>query len=318
MSKRKPFSILKWLVFPTLSLALAAIVAWFNIRAFGWQDGAIYLGVVTVITAFSIAINKYVKLIDDDDPSNDHLAITAFVFEIILTLALAINAAYSLSVQREMSIARQTENHQSEDLKTVSKLKDRRAQREAARMLREQSKGAKTSQSIFAENERVLFWIMAGEMLAYIIAAFTLYAVSQLIRRKPKAATRTAEEFPSEIETDMVDDRRNTPRFQRPKSRANERQSLTVAISGDRKTELKKLREHLKAIAFYHPGNWFKADLIRGGVTIRLFKRDNGHEIMVATTDQSDKLLAAVDRPDFRDRLLAELTHQGFPLNKAD
>ncbi len=74
------------------------------------------------------------------------------------------------------------------------------------------------------------------------------------------------------------------------------------------------LREHLKEIAFYHPGVWFKADLIRGGVTIRLLKKDHGHEIAVGKTDQSDKLLAAVNRPDFRDRLLGELVYQGFPL----
>ena len=68
-------------------------------------------------------------------------------------------------------------------------------------------------------------------------------------------------------------------------------------------------------IAFYHPSIWFKADLIRGGVTIRLFKKDHGHEIAVAKTDQSDNLLAAVDRLDFRERLLDELIYQGFPLD---
>jgi hypothetical protein len=38
---------------------------------------------------------------------------------------------------------------------------------------------------------------------------------------------------------------------------------------------------------------------------------------MIATTDQSDKLLASVERPDFRERLLDELIYQGFPLDKA-
>jgi len=82
------------------------------------------------------------------------------------------------------------------------------------------------------------------------------------------------------------------------------------------KEALKILREHLKQIAFYHHGVWFKADLIHGGVTIRLFKKDHGHEIMVARTDQSDKFLAAVERPRFRERLIAELIYQGFPLEK--
>ncbi len=56
--------------------------------------------------------------------------------------------------------------------------------------------------------------------------------------------------------------------------------------------------------------------MVRGGVTIRMFKRDHGHEIMIATTDQSDKLLAAVDRPDLRERLLDELIYQGFPIER--
>ena len=92
---------------------------------------------------------------------------------------------------------------------------------------------------------------------------------------------------------------------------------MSSSDSVARKEALKILREHLKQIAFYHPGVWFKADLVRGGVTIRLFKKDHGHEIMVARTDQSDKLLAAVERPDFRERLLDELIYQGFPLDKA-
>src|SRR5262249_43559694 len=46
MSKRKPFSILKWLIFPSLTLALASTIAWFNLSMFGWKDGAVYIGVV--------------------------------------------------------------------------------------------------------------------------------------------------------------------------------------------------------------------------------------------------------------------------------
>ena len=83
-----------------------------------------------------------------------------------------------------------------------------------------------------------------------------------------------------------------------------------------RRQALKKLREHLKAISFHNPGRWFKADLVRGGVTIRLFEKQSSHEIMVCQTDQSDKLLAAVDRPDFRARLVEELIRQGFPIEK--
>lgn len=321
MKQRKPFSILKWLVFPSLTLALAAIIAWFNVQAFGWQDGAVYIGVVAVVTAFSIAINKYVKLIDDDDPSSDRLAVTAFVFEILLTLALIINAAYSLSVQREMSIARQGESAQNQSLESVSKFKDRRAQREAARMLREQSKGAQSVQAIFAANERVLFWIMIGEMLAYAIAAFTLYAVSSLSGRKAApvatpdfAQNRPESDFPAELDADYRPSPKNAPKLRLSQnSRISERVATPVAT--ERESALEILREHLKVIAFDYPGRWFAADLRDDvGVWIRMKERRQGREVCIAKTKQSDKLLAAVNRPDFRERLIAELKRQGFPI----
>jgi len=74
----------------------------------------------------------------------------------------------------------------------------------------------------------------------------------------------------------------------------------------------------LKTIAFYHPGVWFRANLIRGGATIRLFKKDHGHEIMIATAEQRDKLRAAVERLDVREDLLDELIYRGFPFDKAE
>jgi len=40
----------------------------------------------------------------------------------------------------------------------------------------------------------------------------------------------------------------------------------------------------------------------------------HGREETLATTKQSDKLLAAVDRADFREKLVGELVHQGFPI----
>lgn len=320
MKQRKPFSILKWLVFPSLTLALAAIIAWFNVTAFGWRDGAAYIGVVAVITAFSIAINKYVKLIDDDDPSNDRLAMTAFVFEIVLTLALIINAAYSLSVQREMSIARQGESRQGQDLESVSKLKSRAAQREATKMLRDQNQGVKSAQSIFVAHERILFWIMIGEMLAYAIAAFTLYATASLTRSPRQVAIETGlispqkapeNDFPEELDVDYRQGRKNASlRRERP----NNAHFAPVATVADRETGLAKLREHLRAISHYHPGKWFKADLVSGGVSIRLCERVEGREVELAKTRQSNKILAAVERPDFQERLRAELIACGFPI----
>src|SRR5215510_7607108 len=152
MNQTQPreFGTLKWLVFPSLSLALGAIIAYVNIRVFG-GDGWLYTGIVAVIVAFSIAINKYVSA------SNSKLAIAAFVFEILLSAALLTNAAYSLSIQRGMSVARMTEESQSKDLETATKLKSRAAQRDVARMVKDERSKAKSAQSIFAENERPLF-----------------------------------------------------------------------------------------------------------------------------------------------------------------
>lgn len=321
MDKRKPFSIVKWLIFPSLSLALAAVIVWFNITVFGWQDGAAYMGVVAAITLFSILINKYVKLIDDDDPTNDRLAVTAFVFEIILTLALIINAAYSLSVQREMSVARQVESAQGQSLESVSKFRDRRAQREAARMLREQGRGSKSSQAIFAQYERPLFWIMVGEMLAYGIAAFTLLAVSSLTGRKSNAPSgsdlrqnRPESDFPDELDVDYELPRKNAAMRQ---ERGNSGHFETVATVA-REDSMKILRDHLRSISHYMPGRWFKADLIKGGVKIRLCERQSGREETIAETRQSNKILAAVNRPDFRERLIRELIACGFPIGKGE
>lgn len=85
-------------------------------------------------------------------------------------------------------------------------------------------------------------------------------------------------------------------------------------VSPDHIEALKALREHLKRISAHHPGLWFKADLIYGGVMIRMFEGRHGIEMTVALTRQSDKLLAAVNRPDFRAKLVDELIRQEFPL----
>lgn len=98
---------------------------------------------------------------------------------------------------------------------------------------------------------------------------------------------------------------------------ANSDRDTTVVHFGDtfdRKAARKKLLDHLKAISFHNPGKWFKADLVEGGIHIRMSARVNGIEETIAETRQSDKLLMAVDRPDFRARLVEELRHQGFEI----
>lgn len=162
------------------------------------------------------------------------------------------------------------------------------------------------------------WWIRLANFGELALAAATFIYIRNRSAKFNAARQQrdVAEEFPEEIDVSVRGSAKE-PRLTRTQKSDSGRQSPISGDSAARKEALKKLREHLKQIAFYHPGLWFKADLIRGGVTIRLFKKDHGHEIMVAQTDQSDKLLAAVERPDFRARLLDELVYQGFPLEKA-
>jgi len=153
----------------------------------------------------------------------------------------------------------------------------------------------------FATAVQLIFGLLCG--LAMLVNNFV-----RLYADEPKHET---DEFPDELE---VENRQRARRENfTPKSDSG-RQSPISRDSSARKDALKILREHLKAIAFYHPGFWFKADLVRGGVTIRLFTKQHRHEIAVAQTTQSDKLLAAVDRPDFQEKLIEELRHQGFEI----
>jgi hypothetical protein len=79
---------------------------------------------------------------------------------------------------------------------------------------------------------------------------------------------------------------------------------------------LSVLRHHLRVIAFHCPNRWFKCDLIDGGVWIRMCERRAGREVTIAKTKQSNKLFAAINRPDFRERLVDELIHHGFPIEQ--
>jgi len=304
MAKRKEFSILKWLVFPSMSLTLAAIVAWFNIVVFGLRDGAFYIAAVAIIAAFSIAINKYVGA------ENSRLAVAAFVFEIMLILVLGCNAIYSLSIQREMAVARQAEQSNLEALREIKQLKGSRTQREALKVVDK----PQSAQSVFAQNERILLWLMAGELLAYILSAFTLYALSHLAGEKEPEPVE--EEFPRELDT----------KKQAPARRGELREkSDTVSFSGDdtaadRKATqegLKTLREVLKLIAFQAGKTHFKVDPKPGYVWIRQFRSEHGEPRTIAAARSHLEILddaVRMDRTAFRERLERFLRENGFEI----
>ena len=124
------------------------------------------------------------------------------------------------------------------------------------------------------------------------------------------------DDFPSELDASEREAQRN-PTFRRQRQ-ADTKIATTVATSAtdERLPALSALRHHLRVIAYHYPNRWFKCDLIDGGVWIRMCARHAGREVTIAKTKQSNKLLAAVDRPDFRVRLVDELIHQGFPIEK--
>jgi hypothetical protein len=122
--------------------------------------------------------------------------------------------------------------------------------------------------------------------------------------------------FPSELDASEREAQRN-PAFRRQRQ-ADTKIAAPVATSAtdERLPALSALRHHLRVVAFHYPNRWFKCDLIDGGVWIRMCERRAGREVTIAKTKQSDKLFAAINRPDFRARLADELIHQGFPIEK--
>jgi hypothetical protein len=207
------------------------------------------------------------------------------------------------------------ETSQRETIAEIGKLRGGRTQREALKKVDKQQ----SASSVFARYENVLFWIMVGELGLYGLSAFTLFALAKLMddpipaeKQADLAQNRAESEFPAELDVGYTPRRKSTPELRVSQSL---RPVATHVATGGRTAALEILREHLGVIAFDYPGQWFKADLRdAGGVWIRMYERQEGREVKIASTKQSDKLLAAVNRPDFRERLIAELIACGFPI----
>jgi hypothetical protein len=157
------------------------------------------------------------------------------------------------------------------------------------------------------------WWIRAANFGELILAAITLIYIRN---RSAKFNAQGVSEPILPVATGVA----KHPALQ-PALRAPDAKKATPVATEERsdwrKAAAETLREHLSVIAFQHPGRWFKVDLIEPeGVWIRFCGRVLGREKTLKKTKQSDKLLRAVDRPDFRARLVAELKHQGFPIGK--
>lgn len=124
------------------------------------------------------------------------------------------------------------------------------------------------------------------------------------------------DDFPSEIDASEREAQRNPALRQQRQADTKIATSVATSATDERLPALNALRHHLRVIAFHHPNRWFKCDLIDGGVWIRMCERRAGREVTIAKTKQSNKLFAAINRPDFRARLVDELIHLGFPIEK--
>lgn len=163
----------KWLLMTVIILGLSTIVVYFNFRVFGWLDGLPYIAVIFLIALTSLLITRHVRRY----PVTTSFVVAAFIYEVLLTATLATNAAYSLSVMREMSIAGQGEAALSANLETATKFRSDRAQRQALSLVSGQAPSASRS-AVFAAKERDLFRIMIAELLLVGIAIFSLIGLS--------------------------------------------------------------------------------------------------------------------------------------------
>jgi hypothetical protein len=130
-------------------------------------------------------------------------------------------------------------------------------------------------------------------------------------------AVEDDDDFPSELDTSEREAQRNPALRQQRRADTKIARIVATNAADDRLPALNVLRHHLRVVAFHHPNQWFKCDLIDGGVWIRMCERREGREATIAETKQSDNLFAAVNQPNFRARLVDELIYQGFPIDKA-
>jgi hypothetical protein len=302
--KRKEFSVLKCIVFPLNSVVLAAIVAYFNLTVFGMHDGLPYTAIVCLIRIFSVIINKYTE------SENRSLARAAFVFEIVLTAALIINACYSVSVQRKMSVAKMAETSQKETIGEISKLRGSRTQREALQKIDK----PESAQSVFADVENILFWIMVGDLALYGLSAFTLFALAKLTEE-----SRVPEEFPDELEisTRSRNSRRADFEATHVSSKNGDTDSHRKTTQDDTGEGLRRLREALQLISFHTPGQHFKADLKDDCVWLRSMVSDRGVQRTHQATKANLSILSDAVRmklEEFRARLEKFLRDREFEI----
>jgi len=148
-------------------------------------------------------------------------------------------------------------------------------------------------------------WIRAANFGELILAAITLIYI------RNRSAAFNAKNAPTVNYGAGIGISATVAPLRRPDTKTA---TAVATVAEGHDSALKALRDHLRVIAFRIPRHWFKVDLIPGGVTIRLCRREEGRELTVKQTRQSSKILSAVNRPDFRERLTRELIACNFPI----
>jgi hypothetical protein len=210
---KKEFSIARWIWGAGISLVLAGVIGWFNVRQFDLIDAIPYLVVLAFIASISIWLNKYCE-------SQDVAFRTAaFAAKVALLFIMAINAAYSFSAMREMSVARKADAKREEIAKAAEREKTEREKERtkqaeartkeveaiasgagrqakyelskrlgepASQQAPEASKDApvETEQIVFKKYESPLFWLMVIEACAAGLT-FVLMSGLKALRDRP-------------------------------------------------------------------------------------------------------------------------------------
>jgi len=166
----------KWLLMSIIITCLASIVIYFNLMVYGLVDGASYIGVVLFIVVLTFVVTRHIKR----NPVTSSFLVAAFVFEVLLALALGVNAGYSLSVQREMGIAGADMAERKAIIEAAGKLRGSRNQKQALELAgaNNKSQSIQTRAQVFAEHERNLWIILMSELGVAILATFVLLGLS--------------------------------------------------------------------------------------------------------------------------------------------
>lgn len=181
MSNNKDFSVLKWFIFPAITVGLAAGIAYFNINLFGLGGSVLYLIALAVVNAVSLVLLNF-----SGSPKRP-VRIAAFTFEGLLIAALLINIAYSLGAQRDLSLVRQAGADRAAEIEQISKLRGGRAQREALKT----TSAVVDVRTAFGSFEAVLFYVMVAELglsLGGLFLVYGLAAIKPGVRKIPRGA----------------------------------------------------------------------------------------------------------------------------------